>query len=388
MVLNRKTDRRRRLLVDSSSLVGETGNVGTKAKKRSTSKAPDQTDVRKAYAVGAKRRHQRKVTDLIPKRRLAYSYALVAFAVLLAGVNLLAYFAPSWHAVIGSRGMEALAVTGPSSLTTYFSTIFFAVASALCFQIYALRQHRCDDYEGSYRVWGWFVPAFAIASLGCVLPLTSIANNIFMAVSGRGFAVTWVLPVIGAGVASLFLIRYLMEVRYSYGTVAWAGLAWLGICTSWVCPEVMKALSPGVDQNLVNDLALGNGLLVAAAASLLANLTYARFVFLRSNGFIQAAPKQIKSKAAFPFRPFRDRNDTRRKRATRKAATTGSESANSDEQPAAKSTKRSARKASRAAASKAKKAKAAEKRSATKPAPKPEPVAASKPVAESKPVCG
>ena len=320
MVLNRKTDRRRRLLVDSNSLVGETGEVNAKRKEPSANKAPVQTDVRKAYAVGAKRRHQRKVTDLIPKRRLAYSLTVAVFAVLLVGINLLGYFAPSWHAVIGRQGLDALAVTGPSSLSTYLSTIFFAIAAVLCFQIYALRQHRCDDYEGSYRVWGWLAPAFAIASLACVLPLTAISQNIFMAVSGRGFTVTWVPLVVGVGAASLFLIRYLMEVRYSYGTVAWASLAWLAICTSWASPEALKAFSPNVDQSLANDLASGNGLLIAAAASMLANLTYARFVFLRSNGFIQAKPKQIKTKAAFPFRPFRDRTDERRTRADRRAA--------------------------------------------------------------------
>lgn len=376
MVLNRKTDRRRRLLVDSNSLVGEVGDAGTKSKKRSTKKRPAQADVRKAYAVGAKRRHQRKVTDLIPKRPLAYSLSIVAFTALLAGVNLLAYFAPSWHTVIGRQGMEALAVTGPSSLATYLSTIFFAIAAVLCLQIYALRQHRCDDYEGTYRVWGWLAPAFAIASLGSALPLTTISQNIFIAVSGRGFTVTWLPLAIGVGFASLFLIRYLMEVRGSLGTVAWAGLAWLSICTSWASPEILKTLATDVDQSLVNDLVLGNGLLVAAGASLLANLTYARFVFLRSNGFIEAKPKQIKSKATLPFRPFRERTDARRKHADRKAAAVAEkEAASVSEQSIAKQSKKLSRKASKPGA-KAKKSKA------SKPV-KPEPVATPEPVAPS-----
>ena len=104
MVLNRKTDRRRRLLVDSTSLVGETSEVSTKRKKRTAEKTPVQTDVRKAYAVGAKRRHQRKVTDLIPKRRLAYSLTIAVVAILLASVNLLAYFAPVGSTSSGVKG--------------------------------------------------------------------------------------------------------------------------------------------------------------------------------------------------------------------------------------------------------------------------------------------
>ena len=101
MVLNRKTDRRRRLLVDSKSQVGGASVATKKSKKQSTAEEPVLTDVRKAYSIGAMRRHQRKVTDLIPKRPLAYSLSIVVFVVLLATVNLLAAFSPNWISVIG-----------------------------------------------------------------------------------------------------------------------------------------------------------------------------------------------------------------------------------------------------------------------------------------------
>jgi len=83
MVLNRKIDRRRRLMVDSKSQVGGASVATKKSKKTSTVEASVQTDVRKAYSIGAKRRHQRKVTDLIPKRPLSYSLSIVVFVVLL-----------------------------------------------------------------------------------------------------------------------------------------------------------------------------------------------------------------------------------------------------------------------------------------------------------------
>ena len=395
MVLNRKTDRRRRLLVDSKSQVGSASVATKKSKKQSATEEPVQTDVRKAYAIGAKRRHQRKVTDLIPKRRLAYSLSIVGFAALLAGVNLLAFFSPSWISVIGHDGVEALAITGPSSLATYLSAIFFAVAAALCLQIYALRQHRCDDYEGTYRVWGWLSPVFAIASLGCVLPLASISQNIFVAVSGRGFSVQWLPLAIGVLLVSLLLVRYLMEVRSSLGTIAWASLAWLTICVGWGMPEILSSFAPELSQNSVQNLALGNGILVAAMATLLANLTYARFVFLRSNGFIHSKPKQVKSKQTLPFRPFRERKDARRERVSRKAA--AAEGTADDVKPAVAEPKKTPRKAAEKTAEKAPaarkpkvtRASKAAKKPAAKPVPKPEPVkqapVAPAPVAE-KPV--
>ena len=376
MVLNRKTDRRRRLLVDSKSQVGNTSVATKKSKKQSTAEEPVQTDVRKAYSIGAMRRHQRKVTDLIPKRRLAYSLSIVVFAVLLASVNLLAAFSPNWISVIGRDGVEALAITGPSSLVTYLSTVFFAVAAVLCLQIYTLRQHRCDDYEGTYRVWGWLFPAFAIASLGCVLPLVSISQNIFIAVSGRGFSVQWLPLAFGVLWVSLVLIRYLMEVRSSLGTVAWASLAWLAICVGWGMPEILSAFAPELNQSSVQDLALGNGILVAAVATLLANLTYARFVFLRSNGFIHSKPKQIKAKQTLPFRPFRERKNSRRERVSKVVAEENTE----DVTPVAAEPKKSPRKTSKKApaaskpkVAKASKAKKTVPKPATKPVPKPEP---------------
>ena len=372
MVLNRKTDRRRRLLVDSKSQVGGASVATKKSKKQSTAEEPVLTDVRKAYSIGAMRRHQRKVTDLIPKRPLAYSLSIVVFVVLLASVNLLAAFSPNWISVIGRDGVEALSITGPSSLTTYLSTIFFAVAAALCLQIYTLRQHRCDDYEGTYRVWGWLFPAFAIASLGCVLPLISISQNIFIAVSGRGFSVQWLPLALGVFLVSLLLIRYLMEVRSSLGTVAWASLAWLAICVGWGTPEILSAFVPELNQATVQNLALGNGILVAAMATLLANLTYARFVFLRSNGFIHSKPKQIKTKQTLPFRPLRERTNARRERVSRNAA----EESTDDLAPAATEPKKPRRKTTKKApaASKPKVAKTSKaKKTATKPVAKPEP---------------
>ena len=387
MVLNRKTDRRRRLMVDSKSQVGGASAATKKSKQRqSAAEESMQADVRKAYSIGAKRRHQRKVTDLIPKRPLAYSLSIVGFATLLASVNLLAAFSPSWISVIGHEGVEALSITGASSLTVYLSTLFFAVAAALCLQIYALRQHRCDDYEGTYRVWGWLFPVFAIVSLSCVLPLASISRNIFIAVSGRGFSVQWLPLAIGVLLVSLLLIRYLMEVRSSLGTVAWASLGWLAICVSWGTPEILSVFAPDLNQASVENLALGNGILVAAMATLLANLTYARFVFLRSNGFIHSKPKQIKAKQTLPFRPFRERKDGRRERVSRKSA---AEEKIDDVTPAAAEPKKPRRKTppKAPAASKPKVAKASKaKKTATRPAPKPKPVkeqsAATAPVVE------
>lgn len=319
MVLNRSTDRRRRLLVDSSSPAGEATTQPHSATGSTGSVDAGMLDVRRSYAIGAHRRHQRKVIDLIPKRPLAYSAAIGILAVLLVGVNLLAYFAPSWNSIIGQDGIASLALTGPQSITTWLATIFFAITAGLCLQIYALRQHRSDDYEGSYRIWAWLSITLAVTSLACVVPITSIAQNVFSAVSGREFATSWLPAAIGITFASLLLVRYLMEVRASYGTVAWAGLAWLAISLRVSSPEMLASIFPqSTDQDYAFSLVWGNGLLVAAAATLLANLTYGRFVFLRANGFIASKPKSIEQATTSRSVSLRERFATRR--ASRKQA--------------------------------------------------------------------
>lgn len=321
MVLNRNTDRRRRLLVDANSSTGEAATQRQPASANPGSDNEGLLDVRRAYAIGAHRRHQRKITDLIPKRPLAYSAAIGIIALLLLAINVLAYFSPNWKSVIGTEGVAALALVGPQSITTWLATIFLATTAALCLQVYALRQHRSDDYEGSYRIWAWLSLVLAVASLACVVPITAIAGNIFSAVTGREFATSWLPSAIGITFASLLLVRYLMEVRASYGTVAWASLAWLAISLRISSPEMLTAILPeSIDQNQASDFAWGNGLFVAAAATLLANVTYGRFVFLRSNGFIASAPKRIEQKSESESNSLSLRERWANNRAARKQA--------------------------------------------------------------------
>jgi hypothetical protein len=327
-------------MVDSNSPVGEALASPQRPPESSPADGHELLDVRRAYAIGARRRHQRKIADLIPKRPLAYSATIGALACLLITLNLLAYFSPTWQSIIGAEGVAALAMTGPTSVTTWFATIFFAITAAMSLQIYAMRQHRSDDYEGSYRIWGWLAIAFGFASLACVVPVTAIAQNIFSAVSGRAFATTWLPAAIGITCASLLLVRYLMEVRTSYGAVAWAGIAWFAICLRVSTPEMLSSVLPdSIGPQQSASLAWGNGLFLVAASTLLANLTYARFVFLRANGFIAAKPKQIKKIKKQDLFSISER--FARKRAERRAA-----KKKLDQQPATAQTSTAAPKSS------------------------------------------
>jgi hypothetical protein len=307
MVLNRKTDRRRRLLVDSNSTAGELSPAVASGSRRASNEQTDLSDDRRPYAISAQRRHQRKITDLIPKRRMAYSLAIGCFVCLLIALNLLSMFAGRWESVIGREGVEALSMAGSGTLTNWLATIFLAATAGLCLQIYALRQHRSDDYEGTYRIWGWLFAAFAVASVTCYIPLGRISINVLESVTGRAFvAGSWVPAAIAATLASLLLIRFLLEVRFSYGTVVWAVLAWLAVGLGLAADQIASSSHLiGVDPEVARSFAIGNGLIVAAGATLWANLTYGRFVFLRSNGFIKSAPKKIKKKKVKAVKPRR-----------------------------------------------------------------------------------
>ncbi|MEL7498602.1 MAG: hypothetical protein AAFN77_13430 [Planctomycetota bacterium] len=321
MALSRKSDRRRRLLVDASTPLGE----APAAPAEPTSRAQPKGGVSeaRAYTIAAERRHQRKTTDLIPKRRLAYLLTVVVFCSALAVINLCAIYATSWESVIGSEGVAALQIWGAGTLASWFATLCWILAAALCLQIFVLRRHRNDDYDGTYRVWGWLTIACLIASLMCTVNVASSVSNIVRYLASMSLTDPAWLPVVIVGMlSSLFAIRVLVEVRGSYGTAAWVTIAWISfnIGTSLsLMHDATAQTAGGTFFGWISiSLLTGNAMLLLATSAIMANLTYARYVFLRANGFIRVANKVANEQETL------SESNTRATRSKRKKATTKS----------------------------------------------------------------
>ena len=226
---------------------------------------------------------QLRTTDLIPKRSLSYALVVVLLAVLVGGLNCLAYFAEGWRSIIGDAGVEALSVSGPGSLGNWLLSFLFIASSLVCLQIFALRQHRYDDYRGTYRIWVWLAALFLLGSVGCVVRVGEIAQNV-LATLAKPEYVQNVFAVVALKLVllSLFVIRGLFEVRASKGTLALLSMGWIALTAS-VCIQV-----PYVKSTLAFDYETcrGNMHLIGVAFLLMAQITYARFVYLQVKGLL------------------------------------------------------------------------------------------------------
>lgn len=289
MTLSRKSDRRRRLLVDASTPLGDAPATGTPRERANPKGSLVEA---RLYTIAAERRHQRKTTDLIPKRRMAYGITIVAFVLAIVTLNLLAIYSAGWQAVIGLDGVAVFKMWGPGTVSSWFTTVCWIAAAAVCLQVFVLRRHRNDDYDGTYRVWGWLTVACVFASLVCNVNLPAIAASMASYFTSISFTDPAWLPLAMIGMlASVFVVRVLFEVRYSYGTVAWVAFAWVvfGFAT-WA--PLLSGQSQNAGGHLLfgwldATLLVGNAMLIVAVSALMANLTYARYVFFRANGLVK-----------------------------------------------------------------------------------------------------
>lgn len=299
MVVRRSGTRRRRLVVDpsQSAAQADAGSTAPTAAKRRKKSDPE-PDVR-AYSYGADRRNHHKTTDLIPKRVLSYLLLVLVVVSALAVINYGAVYAPHMEQHVGSEGVRALSIHGQGSIASWFSSFLLIMTGLASLQIYALRQHRCDDYGGTYRLWLWMAGLFLLASVNCIVNLGEVLTYLFQSVTQQSLTNSpWTLIGIKLTLLSLLVARGIFEVRESRGSIAWVLLVWVGYSAASLMqlPAARQSVS-GVGPEMV----VGNCLLVGTLGLFMAHLTYARFIFLQAHGLIKLREKKVvKRKKAAP----------------------------------------------------------------------------------------
>lgn len=296
MVLRRTDSRRRRLVVDPA----KTSESATSVEESQVK--PKRSRDSSAYGYGADRRNQLKTTDLVPKRPRSVGFVVVALAILVGLLNYLSVAAPAWEPFIGTDGVNALALYGPGTLNGWLCSVLMMLGAMACWQIYALRKHRRDDYRGSYRLWFVMSIVCLTGSMVCSADIGSIAIHLLGSLTGySSLPNSWIVPGVLILALTGLTVRVAFEVRQSNGTLAMVAVAWLGFLAlaTLHIPSVHQAAT-NLDDPIVNDrFLLGNTLLVGGVGMLIAQLTYARFIFLHAHGLIQPAVRQktkVKSK--------------------------------------------------------------------------------------------
>ncbi len=284
MANRRMNQRRRRVVLEEvTQSARDASQVGDATMLADTGSSPDVAG--KPYSNSAQRRYQKKTTDLIPKRYRAVTLMIMLLVASVCGLNLLSAYSADWRDQLTASQIEAFALSGQGSLARWFVSFLLILSSLASLQLYALRQHRCDDYRGTYRLWGWLAVLFLLGSIQCSVDLLGLIHTAVASLVGTlpGDRLVWLVTA-KLLLLSALVVRGLFEVRVSRVALAGGLFAWIGFTTAIVLPI------PSVGDRLALELPLyyGNALLIGTSAVFFSVVMYARFVFLHSNGLLAA----------------------------------------------------------------------------------------------------
>jgi len=274
---SRTNSRRRRVVLDEAVQANATlvePEVTTSEAKRP-----------RTYSSGARRKYQLRTTDLIPKKKLTLAAIVSTLLLAVIGIVLLDQFCGQWLSVIGARGVEALTMDAPSSVSTWFASFLMIATAVGCLQVYYLRRHRCDDYKAVYRWWLWLAAFLILASINCVTGLFDIALAAFSnaVIRSQELTVGWGWSIVKLGVLFLLAARFGYEFRHSKGTVVGTGVSVavfsIALVLPWF-PEIESAAGEFYASS-------ANLALVGKVGVLSTVLIYGRFIYLEAHGLIK-----------------------------------------------------------------------------------------------------
>ena len=292
----RRNGRRRRLMseeyvstsVETDQNVTEQGMPVTKTES-----------TKRAYAIGADRGCQLKTTDLFPKQLWVIALCGIMLLLIVVGLNILNVYAPQWQPYIGDASVRAISLSGPGTLASWILCVTLLLTGLASLQIFALRQHRCDDYGGTYRIWLIVPPIFFVASVAAIVDFEAIIFHLASVAQLTSGVDESLLPMtIKLSVVALLMVRLLFEIRDSKAAFSMLVVAWLAIAISTV-------LNTRWAEHRISshDIAImyPNTVLLSAISLMLAHLFYVRFVYLHAHGEIavrKRKPTITKTKVA------------------------------------------------------------------------------------------
>ena len=277
------------------------------------------------YSDAALVEHQPRVTDLIPKR--PWTLLVMVLSALLAIVVVQALYTHRQMGVglVGAENLRSLDPTQRGSLAGWLSSSLLCMAAVAGVAVFSIRRHRLDDYKGRYRLW-LVVPVLCIlASIDATTGLHRVGRGMFELVTtklseGPSLASNatfwWVAGVLTVAVAGA--VRLGIEMRRSLGATAWLLLA-LAAYTLVGAVETRHWLA---DLGMFTTQVESSAKLLGDMAVFCALATYARYVYLDSQGIL--AQRRA------------EREARRRKRAAEKAARREAKQKAAEERAAAK----------------------------------------------------
>lgn len=285
MVLRRTGERRRRVVMDEAlQTPADSSTESTSARAE-----PGKSKRSRQYSRNADRRNLPRCADFIPVSRVSVLGGWCLILTCLLILNLA-------YGFVGAKTSERLPLTseafgfGPRSLATWLKVNSWSTAGLVCLVIFSIRQHRSNDFRGTYRLWRWLAVGCVLLSLGTLVDFPGMTSEWSVALFGKG------LDRSGTFVISLQLftvvvvgVRLLFELRSSRGATALASAA-VACC---LAAFLMQHAEVGASLQSNREFVAGNLWLWTAALSLMCLVTYARFVILHASGAIYVPEKSV-----------------------------------------------------------------------------------------------
>lgn len=239
-----------------------------------------------SYSEGARRRHQLKTTDLIPRHWAAVSVLAILLLAVVALLNLPGTWADQLETVAGAEGLQVLVLEADRGIGSWYCNFLLLLTCCVSLQLFLLRQHRRDDYRGSYRIWLWFAGFCLLASMATVTDIPVLLGNLWTRLTGSAGGVGWLIAAKLVGLM-LLVFRGIVEVRHSRLALCGLVLVFFAYGLAALIHDVPEYQSlagryvQSAEQNL---------LLVGSSLLLLTVIGYARYVYLEANNLIERKP--------------------------------------------------------------------------------------------------
>ncbi|HMO14504.1 MAG TPA: hypothetical protein PKD64_00720 [Pirellulaceae bacterium] len=303
MNFQRIRDRRRRVL--RSDLDETTVDTAPEAESALSTASTKRSN--RAYGMGARKKQQLRTTDLIPKRPLAFSLAALILLTSAVTVTLVQSWAnirltelenasqtaASVEKNLNAERLSQIAILQHAAqvsreLNAWLCSVLFIVASTLSLQIFSLRKHRRDDYNGWYRLWAWFAGVLFLASAGCIVDFRPLVIGIVHQATDltilRSGALFWLGLVVS--LIALITARVVYEVRTSPLSASLFILAGTVMSTSFVLEhDWFRQQFIGQVTPLLSSVFLWSAMTVTLAMAY-----FARFVYLEAHSLLKRRP--------------------------------------------------------------------------------------------------
>ena len=195
------------------------------------------------------------------------------------------------------------------SLTGWLGQMALVVAAIVSLVVRLMRRHRCDDYHGRYRAWGWLAALYLLTACAGHVPIGTLVGSILSDATGitlgpQGQGWWFLLSSLTFAAVSLWAIMPLHE---RLGTVVWLSLCLAAWAVAAAC--TWSGRSSGI-LSLTGHAAWALGSALAAIAMFAAARSVIREVRGSSrSGEIQTAEKPLKQQALAAQSPRSQPND-------------------------------------------------------------------------------